>query len=233
MEDVLDLYEEAHDPERPVVCFDEKSLQLLAETRPPLPAAPGEPARHDYEYKRQGTANIFIAVQPLAGWRQVTVTEQRTKVDFAIEMQRLVDHFPQAKCIRVVMDNLNTHRPASLYEAFAPAEANRIRHRLEFHYTPKHASWLNMAEIEISALSRQCLQRRIPDREALETQSASWQTRRNQDQVLIQWHFTSSDARTKLSRLYPKTPRSLRSCTRSHNTDQTTLSSTLGQPPVR
>lgn len=204
MEDVLDLYGEAYDPERPVVCFDEKSLQLLAETRPPLPVAPGEPARHDYEYQRQGTANIFISVEPLAGWRQVTVTEQRTKVDFAIEMQQLVDvHFPQAKCIRVVLDNLNTHKPASLYDAFAPAEANRIRHRLELHYTPKHASWLNMAEIEISALSRQCLHRRIADKDALKKETSAWQRQRNQDRAPIQWHFTVSAARTKLSRLYP------------------------------
>lgn len=207
MEDVLDLYAEAYDPDRPVVCFDEKSLQLLAETRPPLPVAPGEPARHDYEYQRQGTANIFISVEPLAGWRQVTVTEQRTKVDFAIEMQQLVDvHFPEAKCIRVVLDNLNTHKPASLYDAFAPAEANRIRHRLELHYTPKHASWLNMAEIEISALSRQCLHRRLADKDTLKKETAAWQTQRNQDRALIQWHFTASDARTKLSRLYPQTP---------------------------
>jgi hypothetical protein len=207
MEDVLDLYAEPYDAERPVVNFDEKSLQLVAETRPPLPAASGEPARHDYEYKRQGTANIFISVEPLAGWRQVTVTEQRTKVDFATEMKQLVDvHYPHARCIRVVLDNLNTHRPASLYDAFAPEEANRIKHRLEFHYTPKHASWLNMAEIEISALSRQCLQRRIPDREALGKETAAWQTRRNQDHALIKWHFTTSNARTKLSRLYPKTP---------------------------
>ncbi len=206
MEDVLDLYAEPYDPERPVVCFDEKSLQLLADTRPPLPVAPGEPVRQDYEYKQQGTANIFISVQPMAGWRQVTVTGQRTKVDFAQEMQRLVDvQFPQAQCIRVVMDNLNTHKPASPYEAFAPEEANRLRHRLEFHYTPKHASWLNMAEIEISAFSRQCLRRRIPDRTSLEQQTASWQTARNQDKALIRWHLASGDARTKLSRLYPKT----------------------------
>jgi transposase len=206
MEDVLDLYAEPYDPERPVVCFDEKSLQLLAHTRPPLRVARREPARQDYEYKRQGTANLFIAVEPLAGWRQVTVTEQRTKVDFAAEMQQLVDvHYPAAKCIRVVMDNLNTHKLASLYDAFAPAEANRIRHRLEFHYTPKHASWLNMAEIEISVLSRQCLQRRLPDKGVLEKETAAWQIQRNQDRERIRWHFTVGDARSKLSRLYPKT----------------------------
>jgi len=207
MEDVLDLYAEPYDPERPVVCFDEKSLQLLAETRSALPVAPAKPARFDYEYKRQGTANIFISVEPLAGWRQVTVTEQRTKLDFATEMKQLVDvHYPKAKCIRVVLDNLNTHRPASLYGAFAPGEANRLRHRLEFHYTPKHASWLNMAEIEISVLSRQCLQRRIPDRRALEKQTAAWQTLRNQEHARIHWYFTVGNARAKLSRLYPKAP---------------------------
>ena len=204
MEDVLDLYAEAFDPERPLVCFDEKSVQLLAQTRPPLPVAPGEAARQDYEYKRQGTANVFISVAPLAGWRQVTITEQRTKVDFAHEMRQLVDvHFPQASCIRVVMDNLNTHRSASLYEAFPPAEAFRIRRRLEFHYTPKHASWLNMAEIEISALSRQCLRPRIPDSAALVKETAAWQAQRNQDRTRIQWHFRVADARSKLGRLYP------------------------------
>lgn len=206
MEDVLDLYAESYDPERPVVCFDEKSLQLLAETRPAQLVASGEPARQDYEYKRQGTANIFISVEPLAGWRQVSVTEQRTKRDFAAEMQQLVDvHYPHAKCIRVVMDNLNTHKPASLYDAFPPGEAMRIRRRLEFHYTPKHASWLNMAEIEISALSRQCLQRRLPNRAAAERETLAWQTQRNRDHALIHWYFSVADARTKLSRLYPQT----------------------------
>ena len=207
MEDVLELYAEPYDPERPVVCFDEKSLQLLAETRPPLPAAPGEPAHHDYEYKRQGTANLFISVEPLAGRRQVRVTAQRTKLDFAKEIKQLVDvDYPQAKCIRVVLDNLNTHGPASLYEAFAPAEASRLRHRLEFHHTPKHASWLNMAEIEISALTRQCLQRRISDTLAVTTETAAWQTKRNRAQVKIHWHFTVSGARRKLARLYPYIP---------------------------
>lgn len=204
MEDVLELYAEPYDPERPVVCFDEKSLQLLADTRPPLPVMPGEAAHHDYEYRRQGTANLFVAVEPLAGRRQVRVTAQRTKLDFAREMKQLVDvDYPQAKCIRVVLDNLNTHRPASLYEAFAPEEASRLRHRLEFHHTPNHASWLNMAEIEISALSRQCLKRRLADSAALVTETAAWQTERNRAQVKIHWHFTVSDARSKLARLYP------------------------------
>jgi hypothetical protein len=207
MEDVLELYAEPYDPERPVVCFDEKSLQLLAQTRPPLPVAPGEPARHDYEYRRQGTANIFISVEPLAGRRQISVTAQRTKLDFAHEMQQLLDvHYPQAKCIRMVLDNLNTHRPASLYEAFAPEEASRLRRRLEFHYTPKHASWLNMAEIEISALTRQCLHGRIPDEGTLVSETLAWQTERNRAQTQIYWHFTVSDARSKLSRLYPLIP---------------------------
>lgn len=204
MEDVLELYAEPYDPERPVVCFDEKSLQLLAQTRPPLPVAPNQPARHDYEYKRQGTANLFISVEPLAGRRQVRVTAQRTKLEFANEMKQLVDvDYPEARCIRVVLDNLNTHRPASLYEAFAPEEASRLRHRLEFHHTPKHASWLNMAEIEISALSRQCLQRRISDVGALIAGTTAWQTERNRAQTKIYWDFTVSDARSKLGRLYP------------------------------
>ena len=207
MEDVLELYAEAYDPERPVVCFDEKSLQLLADTRPPLPVAPGEPARHDFEYKRAGTANLFIAIEPLAGWRRISVTAQRTRLDFAQEMKKLVDvDYPHAERIRVVLDNLNTHGPASLYEAFAPEEASRLRRRLEFHHTPKHASWLNMAEIEISALSRQCLHRRLPDMGALVAETTAWQTDRNRAQVKIHWHFTVSDARRKLSRLYPQIP---------------------------
>jgi hypothetical protein len=207
MEDVLSLYAEAYDPAHPVVCFDEKSLQLLEQTRPPLPAAPGEPARHDYEYKRQGTANLFVSVEPLSGQRRISVTAQRTRLDFAHEMKQLVDvDYPQAARIRIVLDNLNTHGPASLYEAFTPDEAMRIRRRLEFHYTPKHASWLNMAEIEISALSRQCLQRRISDTQALEKETAAWQARRNQEHTLIHWHFTVEDARSKLSRLYPQIP---------------------------
>jgi hypothetical protein len=204
MEDVLALYAQPYDPDYPVVCFDEKSLQLLAETQPPSCVGPGEPARHDYEYKRQGTANLFVSVEPLAGRRRVSVTEQRTRLDFAREMKHLVDvDYPRAKCIRVVLDNLNTHEPASLYEAFAPEEASRLRQRLEFHHTPKHASWLNMAEIEISALSRQSLKRRIPDMAALICETTAWQSDRNRAQVKIHWHFSVSDARSKLRRLYP------------------------------
>ena len=162
MEDVLDLYEEPHDPQRPVVCFDETSTQLLAETRPPLPPRPGRPLRQDYEYRREGTRNLFLACEPLAGWRQVAVTERRTMQDFARRMRWLVDEaYPEAEVVRVVLDNLNTHRRASLYETFPAEEARRIARRLEFHYTPKHGSWLNMAEIEFSVLSRSCLRQRL------------------------------------------------------------------------
>jgi hypothetical protein len=204
MEDVLDLYEQVYDAMYPVVCFDEKSVQLLAETRIPRPERPGQRRRFDYEYERRGTANIFIAVEPLGGWRQVSVTEHRTKLDFAAQMQQLVDqHYPAAERIRVVMDNLNTHKPASLYEAFPPAEARRLLRRLEFHYTPKHASWLNMAEIELSVLSSQCLDRRIADRETLAQESSAWQGRRNRDAIPVKWRFTVQNARTTLPHLYP------------------------------
>jgi len=204
MEDVLDLYEQRYDPSRPVVCFDEKPVQLLAETRVPRPAKPGRPRRYDYEYERKGTANIFMAVEPLRGWRQVTVTDRRTKLDFALQMQQLVDvHYPDADRIRVVLDNLNTHKPASLYEAFPAAEALRLLKRLEFHYTPKHGSWLNMAELELSVLSRQCLQRRIGDREILVQEVTAWQRRRNQDGTTTKWRFTVNDARRRLPHFYP------------------------------
>ena len=204
MEDVLDLYQQRYDPKLPVVCFDEKPVQLLAETRVPRPAAPGRPRRHDYEYERKGTANIFVAVEPLRGWRQVTVTERRTKLDFAAQMKQLVDHYPEAERIRVVMDNLNTHKPASLYEAFPPAEALRLLRKLEFHYTPKHGSWLNMAELELSVLSRQCLRRRIGDRDTLVREVAAWQARRNHDGITTKWRFTVQDARRRLPHLYPE-----------------------------
>ena len=205
MEDVLDLYEQVYDPEQPVICFDEKPVQLLAETRVPRPLFPGRPRRYDYEYERKGTANIFLAVEPLGAWRQVDVTARRTKVDFARQMQQLVDvHYPRAERIRVVMDNLNTHKPASLYEAFAPAEARRLLRRLEFHYTPKHASWLNMAEIELSVLSSQCLNRRIADPALLAQETTAWQTRRNRDGITVKWRFTVQNARTALPHLYPQ-----------------------------
>jgi hypothetical protein len=204
MEDVLDLYEQPYDAKRPVVCFDEKPVQLLAETRLPRPVRPGQPKRFDYEYERKGTANIFMAVEPLAGWRQVTVTERRTMLDFATQMKQLVDVcYPDAERIRLVMDNLNTHKPASLYEAFPPAEARRLLRRLEFHYTPKHASWLDMAEIELSVLSGQCLAHRISDRDTLAAETAAWQDRRNQAGIPVKWRFTVNDARQRLPHLYP------------------------------
>lgn len=204
MEDVLDLYAEPFDPARPVVGFDETSKQLVAETRLPLPRGPGIPERVDYEYERRGTANLFLLCQPLGGWRHVEVTDHRTKHDFAEQMRALADrHFPDAELIRVVLDNLNTHTPAALYEAFEPAEARRILRKLEFHYTPIHGSWLNMAELEFSMLSRQCLGRRIPDRDTLVTEVVAWEAARNEQRATIHWQFTVDDARTKLHRLYP------------------------------
>jgi len=204
MEDVLDLYAEPYDPRRPVVCFDEQPVQLIAETRVPAPVCRGQPAHQDYEYERKGTANIFMQVEPLAGRRHVAVTAHRTKRDFARQMQQMVDvDYPDTDRIRVVLYNLNTHGPASLYEAFAPAEARRLLRRLEFHFTPKHASWLNMAEIELSVLTGQCLDRRIPDQQTLEQETAAWEARRNRERATIHWRFTVQDARTKLARLYP------------------------------
>jgi hypothetical protein len=204
MEDVLDLYAEPYDPARPTVCFDETSKQLIAETRLPLPMEPGKPERVDYEYERNGTANLFLVTEPLRGWRHVDVTDRRTKHDFAQQMRDLVDrHFPDADRIRVVLDNLNTHTPGSLYEAFAPDEARRILRKLEFHYTPVHGSWLNMAELEFSMLSRQCLGRRIGDRHTLVSEVAAWETARNAQRATIRWQFTVLDARRKLHRLYP------------------------------
>ena len=204
MEDLLDLYAEPWDPTRPVVCFDETSKQLVAETRVPLPLQPGRPERFDTEYARNGTANLFLFVQPRGGWRHVAVTDRRTKPDFAEQMRALVDrHFPDAAVIRIVMDNLNTHTPAALYEAFPAAEARRILRKLEFHYTPVHGSWLNMAELEFSMLSRQCLGRRIPDRDTLTTEISAWETARNEQRATITWQFTVEDARRKLHRLYP------------------------------
>jgi transposase len=204
MEDVLDLYAEPYDPVQPTVCFDETSKQLIAETRIPLPMEPGKPERVDYEYERRGTTNLFLVTEPLTGWRHVDVTERRTKHDFAQQMRDLVDrHFPDATTIRVVLDNLNTHTQAALYEAFAPAEARRILRKLEFHYTPVHGSWLNMAELEFSMLSRQCLGRRIGDRDTLVTEVAAWEAARNEQRASIHWQFTVVDARRKLHRLYP------------------------------
>ena len=204
MEDVLDLYAEPYDPQRPVVGFDETSTQLLADARPPIPAAPGQPRREDYEYRRQGTCNLFLTGEPLAGWRQVAVTERRTMQDFAQQMRWLVaEAYPEADLVRVVLDNLNTHRIASLYETFPAAEARRIAKRLEFHYTPKHGSWLNMAEIEFSVLSRSCLGQRLPDEETLCREVATLVGKRNAARIIINWRFTTQHARVKLHRLYP------------------------------
>ena len=204
MEDVLDLYAEPYDPQRPVVCFDETSTQLLAETRPPMPPRPGLPLRQDYEYRREGTRNLFLACEPLAGWRQVAVTQRRTMQDFAHQMRWLVDEaYPETPVVRVVMDNLNTHRTASLYETFPAPEARRIARRLEFHYTPKHGSWLNMAEIEFSVLSRSCLNQRLLSEESLQRVVRASVRERNEARVTINWRFTTKDARTKLHRLYP------------------------------
>jgi hypothetical protein len=207
MEDVLELLAEPYDPKRPVICFDEKSVQLLSDTRQPQPVRPGRPGLQDHEYKREGTANIFMAVEPLRGRRHAEVTERRTKLDFAEQMKQLVDvQYPEAERIRLVVDNLNTHGPASLYAAFEPAEALRLRKRLEFHYTPKHGSWLNPAESEISVLERQCLSRRIPGQQALRAEVEAWERPRNQERVTIEWRFTTLDARIKLHRIYPEVP---------------------------
>jgi hypothetical protein len=204
MEDTLDLYAEPYDPRYPHVCFDEVPYQLVAETRVPLPMQPGKPERYDYEYRRNGTCNLFVFFQPLAGWRRVKVTERRTKLDFAQCMKELVDVlFPEAEQIRVTLDNLNIHTPAALYEAFEAAEARRLVRKLEFHYTPKHGSWLNMAEIEISVLTGQCLDRYIPDVTTLKREVAAWQEERNARQATIDWQFTTAKARDKLKRLYP------------------------------
>lgn len=206
MEATLELYATPYDPQRPKVNFDEASKQLIKETRTPLPAQPGQPPRYDYEYERNGTRNLFLFVEPQAGWRHVAVTAQRTKLDFAQQMQWLVDErYPHAEVIELTLDNLNTHKPASLYEAFAPAEARRILRKINFHYTPKHGSWLNMAEIELSVLQEQCLDRRLPDEATLKQEIAAWEERRNAQQAKINWRFSVDTARTKLERLYPST----------------------------
>jgi hypothetical protein len=204
MEDVLEVYHRPHDPEYPVVCVDETSKQLISETRVPIKAEPGQPARHDYEYERNGTANLFMMFAPLEGWRHVEVTDHHTAVDFAHMLRDLSDaHFPGATKIVLMEDNLNTHKPASLYEAFPAAEARRLVERFEWHYTPKHGSWLNMAESELSVLSGQCLDRRIPDKQTLTEEVAAWEHARNKKHVKADWQFTTADARVKLKRLYP------------------------------
>jgi hypothetical protein len=207
MEDVLDLYAEPYDPTRPTVTFDETSKQLIGETRQPLPPRSGQVARYDYEYKRNGTRNIFLVCEPQAGWRHVEVTTQRTMQNFAHQMKWLVDErYPEAEVIRVVLDNLNTHKPGSLYETFAPAEAHRLCQKLEFHYTPKHGSWLNMAEIELSVFARQCLQRRIATEGTLKRELAAVEATLNAAQAKIHWQFTTTQAREKLAHLYPSHP---------------------------
>ena len=204
MEDVLDLYHEPYDPEKPVVCMDETNKQLVEETRTPIPVAPGRPARVDYEYERNGSANIFMFTEPLAGSRKVRVTERRTMKDWAQQIKELLDvDYPNAKVIRLVMDNLNTHSIGSLYEAFPPEEAQRLAKRLDIHYTPKHGSWLNIAEIELKALSMQCLDRRIKSREILTQEVSAWESERNKAVIGVDWQFTTDDARIRLKRLYP------------------------------
>lgn len=204
METVLEVYHRPYDPDFPVVCMDETSKQLVAETRRPLGPLPGQPERYDYEYERHGTANIFLFTEPLGGWRRVAVTDRRTKVDWALQVRELLDvDYPDAKQVTLVMDNLNTHCHASLYEAFEPVEARRLMARLNLVYTPKHGSWLNMAEIELNVLSRQCFCRLIGDKTTLKREVAAWEAARNLSQTGVDWQFTTADARIKLKRLYP------------------------------
>ena len=205
MEDVLDLYAEPPNPKYPVVCLDESPLQLIGEVREPVPAAPGQPARYDYEYRRCGTVNLFVVVDVHRSWRKITVTRRRTAQDYAARLRALVDvDYPDAARVRVVQDNLSTHTPGALYEAFSAPEARRILRRLEFHYTPKHASWLNLVEIEIGVLKGQCLDRRIDDRARLEAEIAAWERDRNAAGARINWMFTTERARAKMGRAYPK-----------------------------
>lgn len=203
MEDVLDLYEEPYDPVRPVVCFDESPKQLIAEVRLPIPAQPGAPARFDTEYERKGVCDLMMICEPKRGFRQVDITERRTKIEFAHCMKHIADLYPDAAVIRVVLDNLNTHKVASLYEAFPAEQARELARRLEFHYTPKHGSWLNIAEIELSVLSNMCLSKRIPDQETLRREVVANVTERNLKASPVNWRFTTQKARRKLARLYP------------------------------
>ena len=205
MEDVLDLYQQQYDKDYPVVCMDEKQYQLLDDLRAPIPMKPGAPEKRDGDYKRNGTCSIFAFSEPLASWRHVTVSERRTKIDWANQIQELLDiHYPEAKKIRLVMDNLNTHCISSLYEAFPPEEARSLAKRLEIHYTPKHGSWLNIAEIELSAMSRQCLDRRISSITSLRAELSAWEINRNDNLKTVDWQFTTDSARIKLRRLYPQ-----------------------------
>jgi hypothetical protein len=205
MEQVLELYHLPYNPQRPLVCMDEQPVQLIKETRQPLPAAPGKPEKVDYEYERNGTANIFMFTEPLQGTRHVSVTEHRTAVDWAHEIRDLLEvSYPEAERVRLVCDNLNTHEIGSLYEAFPPEKARELVKRLEIYHTPKHGSWLNIAEIELSALTGQCLDRRIPDIEILRTETSAWEQRRNERHQSVDWQFTTQNARIKLKRLYPQ-----------------------------
>jgi len=204
MEDVLEVYQRSFTNDEVLVCMDETSKQHIKETRMPLPTRPGEPEKYDFEYERNGVSNLFMLSAPLEGWRHVKVTDHHTKVDWAHVIKELVDeHYPEKKKIVLVMDNLNTHKVSSLYAAFKPEEARRIAERLEIHYTPKHGSWLDMAEIEISVMARQCLDRRIPDQDSLKREIKAWQDTRNQEGVCVNWRFTTQDARVKLKSLYP------------------------------
>jgi len=204
MEHVLELYRLPYDPRYPVICMDEASKQLIGEVRIPLPVAEGQPARYDSEYTRLGVCNQFMFVEPLRGWRKVFVRERRTMIDWALCIREILDvHYPEAQKVRLVLDNLNTHTGASLYEAFFPAEARRLLSRLEFHYTPKHGSWLNMAEIEIGVMNGQCLNRRIAEQQLICEEIAAWEQQRNKEEAKIRWTFTVSDARVKLAKIYP------------------------------
>jgi len=205
MEDILEVYALPYDPEIPLICMDEQPYQLLGERHQPIPMSPGQPKREDYEYVREGTCSIFMFTEPLAGWRHANVSERRTKQDWALQIQELLDvHYPDAKKIRLVMDNLNTHNISSLYETFPPEVALKLAQRLEIHYTPKHGSWLNIAEIELSVMTTQCLQRRIESMLLLQDQISAWQVVRNSNAKHVVWHFTTEDARIKLKSLYPK-----------------------------
>lgn len=205
MEDVLQVYARPYDPKRPVLCLDEQPTQLVGETRRPIPVEPGQPQRYDYEYERLGTAVNFMITEPLGGWRKVNVRATKTAIDLAQEIKELLDvDYPDAEQVVLVWDNLNTHTPASLYKAFPPSEARRLLDRLEIHYTPKHGSWLDVAEIELSVFTKQCLNRRIADMETLRDEATAWYERRNTEQVGVDWQFTTGDARIKLKRLYPQ-----------------------------
>ena len=204
MEDLLDLYAEPYDPVRPVICFDESPKQLIGEVREPIPPQPGAPARQDTEYKRNGVRNLMMICEPKRGWRDVLIMQRRTKIDFAHAMRHIVECYPDAEVIRVVLDNLNTHKTASLYEAFPPEEARAIARKLEFHYTPKHGSWLNIAELELAVLSNMCLSQRIADEETLRREVEANVRERNANAIPVKWKFSTQDARRKLARLYPR-----------------------------